>query len=111
GSGEAGAGMRWIRGNSRVVRRIGKLLIRVERLIAEEPEYRTVDIIRSGFRDYVDGSSLRPAVDRREALGGHLEFLHGFRRKLHDRAANRVVFVVDSVDADIHVAAALAVYG
>src|SRR5690349_4507794 len=71
------ARIRWIHGNSCIVRRIGKFLISIERLVAEKSECRTVHAVGPGFCNHVDGCAFRAAVHRRKTLGGNLEFLHG----------------------------------
>src|SRR5438105_15284672 len=68
-----------------------------------------MNLVGTRFGDYVDGSPFRASVHRGEALRRNLEFLHGFGRKLHDRAAYGVVLVVDTIDGDVHIAAALSV--
>src|SRR5215469_2280911 len=102
--------VRRIRMNKGMVRGIRKHLVRIKRLVTEITEGRTMVIVRSGFRDYVNRGACRTSVDRREALRGDLEFLHCFCGNLHDRPTHRVVFIVDAVDGGVYVAAALAVH-
>src|SRR5581483_8435159 len=85
--------------------------IGIENRITEVAEDRTVIGVRSRFGNHVDGPAFRATVLRREALRADLELLHGFQRKLHDRSADGVVFVVNAVDCDINVASTFAVDG
>src|SRR6185437_9269603 len=83
----------------------------VERSVAEIAEDGPVIVIASRLGDHVDGGAFRPAVLGGKPLRTDLEFLHGLKGKLHHRAADGVVLVIDAVDGDVHVPAARAIYG
>ena len=68
-------------------------------------------LVGSGLRDQVDRGTFGTAIGCREALRADHEFLHGFEGELHHRPANRVVFVIDTVDGYVHVAPALSING
>ena len=61
--------------------------------------------VSPGLGDHVDRGTLGASVLGGEALGSDLEFLHGLKRKLHDRATDRVVFIVDAIDGRVDIAA------
>ena len=90
---------------------VGVFLIGVQAGIAEVAEERSVITVAAALGDDVDGGAFRAAVLGREALGADLELLNGFERKLHHRAADGVVLVVDAVQGHVHVTAAVTVDG
>ena len=79
----------------------------IQRLITEKSEQRAVIAVGSRLGDHVDGRALRSSICGREALGADGKLLHGFQRKLHDRATDGAVLIVDSVYGDVHIAAVL----
>ena len=89
---------------------IRNLLIRVQRRVTKVAEKRAVINVGALFRDHVDGSAFGAAVFGREALRTDLEFLDRFQGKLHYRAANCIVFVVNTIDGDIDIAAVFSVH-
>src|SRR5262249_15597684 len=86
-------------------------LVSVELLLAEEAKCGTMVGVGTGLGNHVDGSAGVASVDGREALRGNLEFLHGFGWHLHHRPADRIIFVVNTVNGDVHVASAVAIDG
>src|SRR5438270_12717896 len=70
-----------------------------------------MEIVGARFGYHVDSGAGRTAIQSRKALRGNLEFLHGLGGKLHHGSTNGIVFVVNAVDSDIHVATAIAVHG
>ena len=62
-----------------------------------------MEIVRSGFRNHVDGCAFAAPVCGGEPLSAYVEFLHGVQGKLHDGAADCVVFVVDPIDSDVYI--------
>ena len=101
---------KWLPIGAVIKPRIGKLLGRIKRPIAEKSESRTMVVVRPGFCNHVNGSAFGPAIDCREALRRDLEFLHRLCGKLHDGPAYGVILIVHAVDRYVDVAAALTVY-
>ena len=66
-------------------------------------------IVGSAFGDYVHGRAFATPVGRGETLRADIEFLNSPQWELHDRAADSVVFVIDAVHRDVHVAATRAI--
>src|SRR5437016_5235498 len=89
---------------------VGIFFIRVQRGVTKEAEERTMIDVRALFRDHVDGGAFGAAIFSRESLRADFEFLDSFQGKLHYRAADRVVLVVDPIDRNVDIAAAGSVY-
>src|SRR5260370_12682487 len=79
-------------------------------LAVEEIE-RAVKTVGSTLGKHIYCGAFAAPIGGRKALRGNIEFFDGFERELHDRPADSAVFVVDSIDGDIHVAAARSIYG
>ena len=62
-------------------------------------------VVGAALGDHVDGGAFGASIFGGKTLGADLELLHGFQRKLHDRPADGVVFVIDAVHGDVDVAA------
>ncbi len=75
-------------------------------LAAKETVQAAVEVVAAGLGDDVEGGAFAAAVLGGETVGGYLELLDGLEGKLHDGAADGVVFVVDAVDGGVGVASA-----
>ena len=64
-----------------------------------------MEISGAGFRNHINGSAFATTVHRREALRTYDELLNCFEWKLHHRATDGVVLVIDAINRDVNIAA------
>ena len=80
-----------------------KIVVGIERFVPIHEIDGAVGVVGAGLGYDVDGRTFTAAVYRREPLRADIELEDGFKRELHNRAANRVVFVVNAVDRHVDV--------
>src|SRR6266404_1949676 len=89
---------------------VGKQLrgVRVESVVAEEPEYRPPQPICSTLRDYREQCAPGAAVGSRESLGRKRKLLYSFHCVVLEDASHRIVFVVAAINGYVEIAASSA---
>ena len=75
--------------------------VRVQLVVAQEFERRSVELIRAGLDGHIDDAALEVTELRRRVVRDHLEFLNGVHVGLIGHHVGILIVVIDPVEQEV----------